>query len=153
MSAIRKKQQTKQVAEHFRSSEAIALYKRLKNKLKATIQSVKLHCLQTLLQQSCKCSHLVSKLWSQINDAIGRQRYNVVSSVNAEHSLDGLNHFFRTVAISSNHRSASCFYPKIPFGNDRFRFGMVTGDEVLYQLQHLDTQKSTGPDGISHSKN
>jgi len=149
MSAIREKQQAKQAAEHFRSSEAIALYKQLKNKLKATIQSVKFHCLQTLLQQSRKCPHLVSKLWPQINDVIGRRRYNVVSSVDTEPSLDGLNHFFQTVAISNNHRSASCFHPEILFENDHFWFGMVIADEVLYQLQHLDTQKSTGPDGIS----
>ena len=79
---------------------------------------------------------------------IGRRRRNVASSVDANLSLESINDFFRTVAISVNHQPASCFHSKIPVGDDHFRFGVVT-DEVRYQLQHLDTRKSTGLDGIS----
>ena len=53
------------------------------------------------------------------------------------------------MAISVNHQLASCFHSKILVGDDHFWFGVVTADEVRYQLQHLDTRKSTGPDGIS----
>ena len=146
MSAIKEKQRAKRAAERSGGSESVALYKQLKNKLKTT---AKLHCLQVLLQQSHKCSHLAAKLWSQIDDMIGRRCRNVASSVDADLSLESINDFFRTVAISVNHQPAGCFHSESSVGNDHFQFSAITANEVCYQLQHLDTQKSTGPDGIS----
>ena len=60
LSAIKEKQRAKRAAELSGSSESLALYKQLKNKLKTVVQSAKLHCLQVLLQQSRKCSHLAA---------------------------------------------------------------------------------------------
>ena len=80
---------------------------------------------------------------------IGRRHRNVASSVDADLSLESINDFFRTVAISVNHQPAGCFHSESSAGNDHFRFSVVTTNKVCYQLQHLDTRKSTGPDGIS----
>ena len=73
----------------------------------------------------------------------------MTSSVDADLSLDSINDFFRSVAISDDHQPASCFHLDNFVGDDSFQFNKVTTEEVCYQLQHLDTRKSTGPDGIS----
>lgn len=62
MSAIRVKQRAKCIVEHLGNPEDISRYKQLKNQLKNIICSAKLHCLQTLLHQSRKCSYLAAKL-------------------------------------------------------------------------------------------
>lgn len=80
---------------------------------------------------------------------IGRQRNNVTSSVDTNLSLEDVNDFFRTVTVSGDHQPANSFCPDNSTIDDYFCFTDVTVDEVFYSLQHLDTHKSTGPDGIS----
>ena len=51
------------------------------------------------------------KIWSQIGDMIGWRRQNVTSSVDTDISLDNVNDFFRTIAVSADHQPANYFHP------------------------------------------
>ena len=63
-------------------------------------------------------------------------------------SLDSINDFFQTVAISSKHQSAdSCVLPACGTGD--FSFDRISISTVLSHLSTLDVSKSTGPDGLS----
>jgi len=62
MSAIIEKQRAKLIAKWSGDSETLLYISVLKNQLKTTVQSGKLRCLQVLLWQSRKCSHLAKRL-------------------------------------------------------------------------------------------
>ena len=63
-------------------------------------------------------------------------------------SLDSINDFFQTVAISSKHQSADS-YVLPACGTGDFSFDRISISTVLSHLSTLDASKSTGPDGLS----
>ena len=54
---------------------------------------------------------MASKLKEQVNEIIGRKKSPKLVSVRGQLSLDQINNFFPTVAISSDHQPASEFIP------------------------------------------
>ena len=65
-------------------------------------------------------------------------------------SLESINDFFRTVAVSDDHRPAESYLaPVTSLCSDIFKFQSIRPSEVLSALQGLNTRKSAGPDGIS----
>jgi len=70
------------------------------NSLESMIRSAKLTHLHELLQKSHKFSHMAAQLWSQVNAIIGRQSTTRLPSVGGNLSLDKINGFFRSVAIT-----------------------------------------------------
>jgi len=66
-------------------------------------------------------------------------------------SLDDINNFFCTVAVTPDHNAAACF--TVPESDDvpdnSFQFKTISECDILYLLQHLDVRKSVGPDGLS----
>ena len=98
MSAIREKHKAKRAVEHSRDSNDLAKYKRLKNRLKTVIHAAKLNYFEELLQQSHKSSYVSEKLWSQVNDVIGRRKDHKSSICEIQNlSLDRITDFFRTI--------------------------------------------------------
>ena len=90
-------------------------------------------------------------LWSEVNTIIGR---NVIrpSVIKSAVSLDTINKFFRTIAISGDHQSANSYVipPSVNCSAaDSFRFSCTMSSSVVSLLEPLDTKKSTGPDGLS----
>ena len=102
-------------------------------------------CLASLLKQSRKSPQLAARLWSEVNCVIGRgvSRNSVVS---ADVSLDNLNDFFRSVAISEDHQSAGSWTLPTDSDTDKFCLSPI---EVSDVVAHLDVCKSTGSDGFS----
>ena len=70
-------------------------------------------------------------------------------SVGGQLSLNQINNFFRTVAISSDHQPAGELAPDCSQHSVKFKFHIFSVSSVLTQLQTLDIKKATGPDGIS----
>jgi len=87
--------------------------------------------------------HSASDLWQAINQIIVRSS-NIKSKLPGNLSLDFINEFFRTIAITQMFAPISS--PQTPY---TFMFRSLTVSEVLSQLQVLDIRKSVGPDGLS----
>ena len=88
---------------------------------------------------------MASQLWEQVNEVIGRKKSQKLVSVGGQLSLDQINNFFCTVAISSNHQPV----PDCDQHTAKFKFCNFSVSSVLAQLQTLNIKKATGPDGIS----
>ena len=106
------------------------------------IHSSKMSYLQSLLHQARYAPRFAATLCSQVNEVIGRRKY-LQSPLNPDLSLDSVNNFFRTVAVSNEHESF--LSPSVDIKNV-FQFKCIQVSEVLL-LRALDTKKSTGPDG------
>ena len=147
--AIRAKAQAKRKADISMSDSDIAVYKQLKNRLKHLVRETKLVYVKELISQSKKDPHSAGKLWRGVNDVIGR--YKVRNSVLDEAiSVDFVNDFFRSVAVTEDHCPASTYaVADSPSGNPEFQFSTVTSSTVFTLLSALDVRKSVGPDGIS----
>ena len=125
------------------------MYRKLKNSLKTLVRSAKLEYLQDVLRQSRKFLHMASKLWEQVNEVMGRRKSHKLVSVGGQLSLDQINNFFCTVAISSSHQPADNFVSGCDQHTVKFKFCIFSVSSVLTQLQTLNIRKATGPDGIS----
>ena len=119
------------------------MYKKLKNKLKASIHEAKLQYLHSLLEKSKSDPHIFHDLWCGVNDIIGR-RTSPPSAANADLSPDLLNNFFSTVAISDRHQPATCSTPP-----SCTKPHFILHQSLLRLHKHLNIRKSTGPDGLS----
>ena len=91
-----------------------------------------------------------STLWQAVNQII--VRYSAAKSKLPENlSLDSVNDFFRTIAVTPTHQPATMFAPtpvSLPQTPYNFTFQSITVSEVFSQLQALDVRKSVRPDGI-----
>ena len=147
--AIRAKAQAKRKANISESDSDIAFYKQLKNKLKHLVHEDKLVYIKELILQSKKDPHSAGQLWRGVNDVIGR--YQVQNSVLDDAiSLDTVNDFFRSVAITDDHCPASTYVSAdLSHDNPEFKFSAVTSSAICALLSALDVKKSVGPGGIS----
>ena len=68
--------------------------------------------------------------------------------MSADVSLDNLDDFFRSVAISEDHPAGSWTLPT-DSDTDSFCFSPIEISDVVAHLQHLDVRKSTVSDGFS----
>ena len=68
---IKEKQRAKRCTNWTHHPDDISVYKKLKNKLKSSIQEAKLHHLRLLLDKSKSDPHSFHDLWSSVNDIIG----------------------------------------------------------------------------------
>ena len=148
LTAIKNKHSAKRRATKSHDPKDIAYYKFLKNKLKVSIREAKLSYLNSLLQKSKSNPSTAGDLWSGLNMLIGRQRRKC-DGIDSELSLDFMNNFFCDIAVTSNHQPATAFKSDIAKGDTSFQFGVIHPQDVEVALQHLDVQKSTGPDGFS----
>ena len=149
-SAIKQKKQAKRRADSTANDADIALYKKLKNQLKCHVREAKLGYLKQLLLQTRNNPHSAADLWSGVNNIIGRYRARKNNTINTTLSLDSINDFFRTIAISTSHEPASNFIDSTNSGDTpTFHFQIISSSAVLSLLNKLDVRKSVGPDGIS----
>ena len=145
-SAIIQKKQAKRRADSTANDADIALYK----KLKCHICEAKLSYLKQLLLQTKNNPHSAADLWSGVNKVSGRYCIRKNNTKNTTLSLDSINDFFQTVAISTSHEPASSFIDSANTGDaPTFQFHTISSSVVLSLLNKLDVRKSVGPDGIS----
>ena len=141
---IRLKNKVKRRAEKSADKEA---FRKCKNELKGIIRQAKIDYLQHSVMQCRRFPKKAGYMWSCINAVIGRSKSHK-SVIGDSVSLDSINDFFRTVAISSKHQSADSYVlPACDTGD--FSFDRVTVSTVLSHLSTLDVSKSTRPDGLS----
>ena len=148
LQAIKEKDKAMRRAAKTKDTADIVLYRKLKNKLKTSIHEAKLHYLTVLLKKSKSNPHLSSSLWNSVNNIIGRSK-PYQNGIGSNVSLESVNEFFCDVAVSIDHRTADQYVPSTVSSFSSFHFTSIHSNTVLHMLQHLDTQKSTGPDGIS----
>ena len=149
LAAICEKNKAKRIAEHSGDAGNITRYKRLKNRLKSDVRAAKLTYLSSLLQQSRKSPHLSARLWSEVNEVIGRRKSRE-SVIDMNLSLDSINDFFCNIAVSRHHQPASSWTsPANCEHTCAFRFHSFTCSDVLAQLQNVDVNKAAGSDGVS----
>jgi len=84
-----------------------------------------------------------------INNIIGHPKKQK-SGIDSNLSSDDLNHFFRTVAVSDDHKPADN-YEASQFSGDRelFTFERIDSSQITSMLTKLNIWKSTGPDDLS----
>ena len=113
------------------------------------VREAKLSYIKKLISQSKKDPHSAGQLWRGVNDVIGC--YQVRNSILDDAiSLDSVNDFYRSVAVTDHHRLASTFVSTDPPpDNANFQFSIITPSTVYALLLALDVRKSVGPDGIS----
>ena len=118
----------------------------LKNELKTSVRQAKVDYLQMLIQRSRANP---AGVWSHVNTVFGRNIRNCTAPMDSL-ALNQINDHFQTVAISSDHESAASFViPSSSVGSNPFTFSEIPVSLVCSHLQHLDTKKSIGPDGLS----
>lgn len=86
-------------------------------------------------------------MWSCVNTVIGRSKSHG-PAIDDLASLDSINDFFQTVAISPQHRGADSYVPLVCDASG-FSFDRISASTVLSHLSTLDVSKSTGPDDLS----
>ena len=92
---------------------------------------------------------MAAQMWSHINTVIGRPSQGK-AGVTPLASLDSINEFFQTVAVSDHHKAASTFSFEAETNKaNSFDFDQISTDVVLSHLSSLDVTKSTGPDRLS----
>ena len=89
-----------------------------------------------------------SCLWNSVNSIIGRSK-PYQNGISSNISLESVNEFFCNIAVSVDHKTADQHVPSNISNSSSFHFTSIHSNTVLHMFQHLDTQKSTGPDGIS----
>ena len=147
--AIQTKYKAKHLAECTCDPADVAHYKSIKNSLKMAVRSAKLDYLQSLLSHARGAPQFVAILWSQVNDVIGRTKL-CKSPLDPALSLEDINNFFRTVAVSDGHNSPESFlFPSAVNSGNIFKFRRIEVSEVVSLLRNLNVKKSTRPDGIS----
>ena len=151
LSAITAKHKAKCTAECACNPADVDYYKSIKNSLKTMIRTAKLDYIKSLLLHFRRSPKFAATLWSKVNEIIGR-RQSCRSSLSSDLSLESINDFFRTVAVTNDHRPAASYSPPAPSSHSNvFKFQPIQSSEVLSALRGLDTKKSAGPDGISFS--
>ena len=100
--------QAKKKAEWSNLEGEWIIYKACKNTLKHFIRQAKLHFISGCISSTKSCLHVVVQLWSRINVVLNRSN-SPPASLNVPISLDSLNNFFQTVAITPLHQPAGCF--------------------------------------------
>ena len=86
----------------------VSYYKQLKNKLKVLVRKAKISYLNQLLLKSKRDPRSSAELWLGINNILGR--YNLRRNpVDTNLSLNDINRFFCSVAVTSEHCPAACF--------------------------------------------
>jgi len=61
--------------------------------------------------------------------------------------VDAFNHYFASTmkVLSESQTLPPC---SLPLVDSKFQFSTISEEDVLHILSHLNTSKSTGPDGI-----
>ena len=127
----------------------MVVYKKLKNKLKVSINEAKLRYLHSLLDKSKSDPHIFHDLWSSVNDIIGRRK-SPASVANADLSPGSLNNFINSVAVSDEHQPATQYTPSCNKPSDAsFHFTSISPQDTQNLLQHINIRKLTGPVGLS----
>ena len=148
LSAIKRKKQAKRRAEYSKDIADVQLYKRLKNQLKHLVNEAKISYVKSLISQARKNPHSAGHLWCGVNNIIGRyQQHDSVLATAL--SLDTINDFFRSVAVTDDHKPASAFVPSGSDCDPSFKFSTVSTSSVYSLLCALDEKKAVGPDGLS----
>ena len=152
--AIKHKWRAKRQAESTGLDADISYYKQLKNRLKVLVHEAKISYLNQLLLRSKKDPQHSAELWLGINNILGQYHFRQ-NSIDATLSLNDINSFFCTVAITPDHCPATSFdvtadvTASTDLPVDRFQFSMISESLVLSLLSRLDIRKSVGPDGLS----
>jgi len=89
---------------------------------------------------------LAAYMWKCVNSVIGRDKSHTAGLPQGV-SLDVINDFFQSVAISSQHLPAEDYNVSSSESiSDQFMFDKIDSSTVFAQLSSLDVRKSTGPD-------
>ena len=149
---IRRKNKAKQAFERSRTDSDGAIYRKLKNELKAFIRQAKIDYLKSSITKAKSCPQMAAQMWAQVYSVLGRKAVKEDKKLSL--SLDLINDHFQTVAVTKQHRSAADY--DLPSQSQsttddfsQFIFPEVSVSTVLSHLSSLDTTKATGPDGLS----
>ena len=77
------------------------------------------------------------QLWAGVNSVLGCH-YRKQTSIDTSLSVDSVNDFFRTVAVTDNHQPASTFCQVEAESDSSFHFCEVDRSVVLCLLQNLE---------------
>ena len=116
----KEKQKARHLAQRTGNVDNWSTYRRLKDQLKAIVCQAKVDCLLCAVRQIRQCSRKAAYMWSCVNNIIGRgdsPRVALDHSV----SLNSINDFFRTVAVSPQHSKANHFVIPPDVGGFTFR--------------------------------
>lgn len=138
-SAIKQKMQAKQRADSTMNDADITLYKKMKNQLKYHIHEAKLSYLKQLLLQTKHNLHSAAKLWSGVNNVIGRYYVCKNNTLNTILSLDP-SVTFELLQFLDSAKSGD---------TPMFQFHAISSSAVLSLVNELDAKKPVGLDGIS----
>ena len=144
---IKLKNKVKRRAEKSGNPGDKEAFRKCKNELKAIIRQAKIDYLQHSVMQCKRFPKKAGYMWSCINTVIGHSKSHkpVIDDLV---SLDSINDFFQTVAISPQHQNADFYMPSV-CTTDGFSFDRIDVSTVLSHLTTLDVSKATGPDGLS----
>jgi len=112
------------LAEKTNSDEDLGTYRRHKNKLKSMVRQAKIDYLRSSISRARSSPRMAAQMWSHINSVIGRP-YQKQAGVTPLASLDSINEFFQTVAVSDSHEAASKFSLEDINDNNTFEFNKM----------------------------
>ena len=112
------------------------------------VRQAKVDYLRSSISRARSSPRMAAQMWSRINSVIGRP-YQKQAGLTPLVSLDSINEFFQTVAVSDSHEAASKFSLEDINDDKAFQFNEISVDVVLSHLSSLDVTKSTGPDKLS----
>ena len=122
LSAISAKHKAKRIAECTHDPGDVDHYKSIKNSLKTMIRAAKLEYVRSLLTHSYRSPKFAATLWSEVNEII-RRRQSHKSSLCSDLSLESINDFFRTVAVTDDYHPAKSYLaPATSLCPDIFQF-------------------------------
>ena len=113
------------------------------------IRDAKTSYLKDAVSKAKTNPRLAAYMWKCVNNVIGRDKSQRATFPRGI-SLDIINEFFQSVAITTQHHPAEDY--DISLCEDvgkRFMFAKIDYATVLTHLSSLDVGKSTGPDQLS----
>ena len=127
-------------------------YKHLRGQVIRTLRAAKTEYFKNVCTDIGKNPR---KAWNQLNSLMGKKASKVDTLVkdnlilqDSQSIANAFNSHFASIVESSadEQNLPSCSLPPVDY---HFKFTAISEAEVLKILSHLDTSKSTGPDGIS----
>ena len=112
------------------------------------VNEAKISYVKGLISQARRNPHSAGHPWCGINNIIGQYQLRD-STLATALSLDTVNDFFRSVAVTDDHKLVTTFIPIESNCDSSCRFSTVSTFTVYSLLCALDVKKAVGPDGLS----
>jgi len=87
-------------------------YRRLKNKLKASICQAKIDYRKSSMAEAKSCPQMAAQMWAHVNSVLGQQEVKEDNKLSL--SLDVINDHFQNIGVTKQHKSVAeymiCFF-------------------------------------------